>query len=383
MSELDHYDYTLPKELIAQEPCLRRDDARLLVVNRDAESIRHHHIRDLGEFLEPGDCLVLNNTKVVPARLIGRRTKTGGYWEGLFLQSDPETRLWRFMGKTRGKIRPEETVTLIDRDGEDAVLLHMGVKQPDGTWVGRIESDEDPFALLANIGRVPLPPYIRKGQMVDSDAVTYQTVFAEQPGAVAAPTAGLHFTEHLLHELQNAGVLLATVTLHVGLGTFEPIAVDSLADHKMHSEWGSVEPETVDTIRRVKQHGKRVVAVGTTSMRILETAAVGGTQIIEPFAGETDLFIRPPLPVQSGRRPHHQLPPPKNNPPRPRPNLRRRRTHQKSLPTSRPRTIPILQLRRWNADSLVFGELGSLRRFFLLPSALAFSLQPSAFSLQP
>ena len=292
MSELDHYDYTLPKELIAQTPCPRRDDARLLVVDRSAGTIRHHHVRDVDEFLEPGDCLVLNNTKVVPARMIGRRTKTGGYWEGLFLDWDPATGLWRFMGKTRGKIRPEETVTLIDREGEDAVLLHLGTKEPDGTWVGRVESREDPFALLERIGRVPLPPYIRKGRMVDKDRQTYQTVFAEEPGAVAAPTAGLHFTESLLHELENAGVILTRVTLHVGLGTFEPISVESLDEHKMHSEWGKIDAKTVETLARVRNRGGKVIAVGTTSTRLLETAAADGT--LKPFSGQTDLFIRPP-----------------------------------------------------------------------------------------
>lgn len=292
MSELDHYDYTLPKELIAQAPCPRRDDARLMVVDRATETIRHHHVRDLGEFLKPGDCLVLNNTRVVPARLVGRRTKTGGYWEGLFLDRDKSSGLLRFMGKTRGKIQSEETVTLIDRNGDDAVVLHLGMKEPDGTWVGRLESDEDPFSLLDRIGRVPLPPYIRKGQMVEKDRATYQTVYAEEPGAVAAPTAGLHFTQPLLHDLENAGVILVRVTLHVGLGTFEPITAETLAAHQMHSEWGSIDADTVETLVQAKHRGNKIVAVGTTSTRLLETAAAGGA--LAPFTGPTDLFIRPP-----------------------------------------------------------------------------------------
>ena len=291
MSELDAYDYDLPKELIAQSPAPRRSDARLLVVDRARNSLEHKHIRDLPELLRPDDCLVVNDTRVVPARLVGRRQATGGHWEGLFLEASPDG-LWRIMCKTRGKLQPGDAVTLTGVDGGEDVHLTLGTKEPDGTWIARPSAAEDAFALLDRVGRVPLPPYIRKGQMVESDRRQYQTVYAQVPGAVAAPTAGLHFTSTLLERLAEQGVELCTLTLHVGPGTFKPIATDTLSAHPMHSEWGSIDQETVDRILDGRRRGGRVVAVGTTSVRLLETASSDGS--LKPFAGSTDLFIRPP-----------------------------------------------------------------------------------------
>jgi S-adenosylmethionine:tRNA ribosyltransferase-isomerase len=187
---------------------------------------------------------------------------------------------------------PGETVTLVNAAGTDDIQLQMAAPQPEGVWVVKPESDEDTPPLLERVGRIPLPPYIRKGEMLDADRQSYQTVFARQPGAVAAPTAGLHFTEPLLRRLEHAGIALAWVTLHVGLGTFRPIAAENLAEHRMHSEWGSLGQETVDRIQRCRQRGGRVVAVGTTSVRVLESAAREGA--LRPFSGMTDLFIRPP-----------------------------------------------------------------------------------------
>ena len=291
MDELAKYDYRLPRHLIAQYPVLCRSDARLLVVDRARNSLENKHIRDLPELLRPDDCLVLNDTRVVPARLVGYRNRSGGRWEGLFLEADPRG-LWRLMCKTRGKLVPGEAITLTNAMGQNDSRLELGAKQPDGTWIARPEPAEEAFRLLERVGRVPLPPYIRQGEMVEADREHYQTVYAREPGAVAAPTAGLHFTESLLRRLEQGGVTLCRLTLHVGPGTFRPITTDSLADHRMHSEWGSIGPECVEQITACRGRGGRVVAVGTTSVRLLETAAGGGK--LEPFAGATELFIRPP-----------------------------------------------------------------------------------------
>ena len=291
MSELAKYDYNLPKRLIAQSPASCRTDARLLVVDRESKSLEHRYIRDLPEILERGDCLVVNDTRVVPARLVGRRCETGGHWEGLFLEASPDG-LWRLMCKTRGKLKPGDTIVLINPTGQDDIQLQLGTQQADGTWIARPLATEDAIALLDRVGRVPLPPYIRKGQMVESDREHYQTVYAQVPGAVAAPTAGLHFTATLLDRLTALGVELCPLTLHVGPGTFRPITAESLGKHQMHSEWGRVTQEAVDRIHACRRRGGRVVAVGTTSVRLLETAAADGE--LKPFVGYTDLFIRPP-----------------------------------------------------------------------------------------
>jgi S-adenosylmethionine:tRNA ribosyltransferase-isomerase len=291
MAELDDYDYALPRHLIAQHPLSHRADARLLVVDRAANSLAHKHIRDLPEVLRPDDCLVLNDTRVIPARLVGFRTQTGGRWEGLFLEAEQKG-LWRVMGKTRGKLVPGETVTLVNAQGREDVLLRLGTQEAEGVWIVRPESDEEPLSLLERVGRVPLPPYIRRGEMVAGDRQSYQTVFAQNPGSVAAPTAGLHFTAGLLGLLQEQGIAVCTLTLHVGPGTFRPIEVDRLADHRMHAEWGELGPEAIGRIAECRRRGGRVVAVGSTSVWLLETAARDGT--LKPFTGNTDLFIRPP-----------------------------------------------------------------------------------------
>lgn len=291
MSELDHYDYDLPRHLIAQFPLPHRADARLMVVDRRSKSFAHKHVRDLPEILLPGDCLVLNDAKVLPARLVGRRAATGGHWEGLFLEASPEG-LWKVLCKTRGRLLPGETITLINAQGQPDVELVLAARQPEGVWIARPESREEPFVLLERVGRVPLPPYIRRGEMVASDRQNYQTVFARRPGAIAAPTAGLHFTEGLLRVLQQQGVVLCYVTLQVGPATFRPIVTDRLADHHMEGEWAELSPETVETIISARQRGGRVVAVGTTTVRVLETAAQEG--VLRPFRGTTHLFIRPP-----------------------------------------------------------------------------------------
>jgi S-adenosylmethionine:tRNA ribosyltransferase-isomerase len=286
-----HYDYELPRHLIAQHPLPQRTDARLLVVDRAAATLKHYHIRDLPTLLQKPDCLVINDTRVIPARLVGYRHDSGGRWEGLFLSADSEGN-WRLLGKTRGKLQPGETIMLVNPRHQDAFALRLLIKEPEGTWIARPERPGETLSLLDEVGRVPLPPYIRDGEMTEMDRERYQTVFAESPGAVAAPTAGLHFSEGLLHRLQGVGVTIARVTLHVGLDTFRPVTVESLADHQMHSEWCRISPEAVTAIASSRSGGGRTIAVGTTSVRVLETAAKNGP--LGAFEGPTDLFIHPP-----------------------------------------------------------------------------------------
>ena len=290
--ELSRYDYGLPRHLIAQHPLARRSDARLMVIDRRDASIQHRYVRDLPDLLRENDCLVINDSRVVPARLLGKRTLTGGAWEGLFLSVD-EAGQWRLLCKTRGKLAPSETVTLTNRVGVDDIQLRLVEKEPGGVWLVRPESSEDTYAMLDRIGRVPLPHYIRGGEMVDEDRQRYQTVYARQPGSAAAPTAGLHFTDELLGRLVDIGVTPVRVTLHVGLDTFRPIATATLAEHHMHSERGEVTATAVNRIEHCRSLGGRVVAVGTTSVRLLETAAESGS--LRPWTGQTDLFIRPPF----------------------------------------------------------------------------------------
>ena len=292
MTDLDDYDYTLPDELIAQRPLADRTAARMLVASRADQSIAHAQVRHLAEYLRPGDCLVLNDTRVLPARLQGRRANTGGRWTGLFLAAD-SSGLWQVLGKTRGHLRAGETILLEDRTAHAALGLRMVANLGGGVWAVQPDRPGSPEELLQEVGRVPLPPYIRGGVMEDADAERYQTVFARHSGAVAAPTAGLHFTNGLLGTLVDAGLLICRVTLHVGIGTFRPIAVQRLEDHVMHHEWGEITQATADQIRAAREAGGRVVAVGTTSMRVLETAAREGT--LQAWRGETDLFIRPPF----------------------------------------------------------------------------------------
>ncbi|MGE0696171.1 MAG: tRNA preQ1(34) S-adenosylmethionine ribosyltransferase-isomerase QueA [Pirellulales bacterium] len=296
MLSLAEYDYQLPRELIAQHPPARRSDARLLVVDRARAALQHYHIRDLPTLLRAGDVLVLNDTRVIPARLVGFRERTGGRWEGLFLSADGHGP-WRLLAKTRGKLAPGEQVVLVNERLQPVFRLRMLAREADGSWVALPEPQDGPaldtLALLERVGRVPLPPYIRDGEMDAADRERYQTIYAQVPGAVAAPTAGLHFTKELLERLVGVGVSLVRVTLHVGLDTFRPVTVENLAEHVMHSEWCRITPEAVAKIQAGKAAGGRTIAVGTTSVRVLETAARGGT--LAAFEGPSDLFIRPPF----------------------------------------------------------------------------------------
>jgi S-adenosylmethionine:tRNA ribosyltransferase-isomerase len=302
----DAYDYDLPAELIAQEPLTDRAAARLLVVNRADGALTHRSIRDLPALLAPGDLLVVNDTKVVPARLVGRREQTGGRWEGLFLrraadeadgEGGPAT--WVVLAQTRGRPALGERIVLTDRDGRDAEQIELVGRADGGAWLVRPlgrAADEAAEEVLARVGRVPLPGYIRGGVEHAGDLDRYQTVFARAAGSAAAPTAGLHFTPEVFAALAARGVERAEVTLHVGLGTFRPITADTLDGHMMHAEWCTCPAATVAAVERTKAQGGRVVAVGTTAVRTLETAAREGR--LSPWRGTTDLFIKPGFPFR-------------------------------------------------------------------------------------
>jgi S-adenosylmethionine:tRNA ribosyltransferase-isomerase len=305
MSELDQYDYELPPELIAQYPAPRRDDARLLVIHRQTGRIEHCGIRDLPAFLRPRDCLVFNDTRVIPARLAGIRARTGGKWEGLYLGAMPSGD-WRLIGQTRGRLQPGDQIVLRpradippegnSREPPATVTLTLHGKDAEGVWTASPDNRRPPLQLLAEYGALPLPPYIERDRVTAADCERYQTVFARHQGAVAAPTAGLHFTPELIARCQTLGTDIAYVTLHVGIGTFRPVSVDSLDEHQMHAEWCTVPEATARQLQQVRPEG-RVIAVGTTSVRTLESAAKRGHEGV--WAGETDLFIRPPYEFQA------------------------------------------------------------------------------------
>ena len=312
--DLDDFDYDLPPERIAQHPCVPRDAARLLVHRRAGRTTDHRRVRDLPELLEPGDLLVVNDTRVRPARLVGRRP-TGARVE-LLVFGPEESRVdaigprdgpggrprWRALVKPAARVKAGEELEVAD--GALVGRLHervVGAEGPTATWVVELFDPRDPERgveeLLERFGRMPLPPYIRRSETEelegdgDRDRSDYQTVFARETGAVAAPTAGLHFTPDLLAALDARGVELATVTLHVGLGTFQPVKVTRVEDHEMHAERYELRAETVEAVERCRDRGGRVVAVGTTSVRVLESCVADGR--LRPGAGETRLFVTP------------------------------------------------------------------------------------------
>jgi S-adenosylmethionine:tRNA ribosyltransferase-isomerase len=283
--QTDAFDFDLPDDRIAQHPAEPRDASRLMVLRRSSGTWEHSAFRDLPDLLATGDVLVRNNTKVVPARLVGRRESTGGAWEGLFLRVLPGG-LWEVIGKTRGRPAPGEAVVV-----GQGLRLQLIEKDEAGRWTVRPDSPEDAAALLDRHGTVPLPLYIRKGIEGPGDRARYQTVFAAVDGSVAAPTAGLHFTDAVFHQLDARGIDRVDVTLHVGLGTFRPIEAERVEDHTLHAEWASLDGRAADRLNRARNDGGRIVAIGTTSARTLETAARNGP--IEPFEGETALYIQP------------------------------------------------------------------------------------------
>lgn len=278
--------YDLPKELIAQEPCLPRDAARLLCLGRQSGEISHHIFHELPALLHAGDLLVVNNSKVLPARLIGHKAETGAVCELLLLREESRD-VWECLARPGKKLKSGVRVVF----GDGTLTAEILETREDGNKLVRFSYDTDTlYEKLDAFGKMPLPPYITK--QLD-DGSQYQTVYAKELGSAAAPTAGLHFTPELMETLRQKGVRFAEVTLHVGLGTFRPVKEETVEDHVMHSEWYSISEETAALINRTKQEGGRVIAVGTTSCRTLEAAAGAHEGKICACSGDTDIFIYP------------------------------------------------------------------------------------------
>ncbi len=283
------YDYDLPRELIANRPTEVRDRSRLLVM-KNGMPLEHRFFADLPSYLSPGDCLVLNDTRVIPARLYGRRDSTGANLEFLLLRRI-EGNKWRTLVKPARRAQRGDRV-IFPEDGSECVILEV---EPDGARIVEFFCEGDFYTWLERIGEMPTPPYIKEKLEVPE---RYQTIYAKERGSAAAPTAGLHFTEELLRKIESNGVNIARVTLHVGLGTFRPVKENVITDHKMHEEWYAFNEEAARLINETKKTGSRVIAVGTTSCRILESVAAmqhyrDGDAPLSPMTGETDLFIYP------------------------------------------------------------------------------------------
>jgi len=290
---LSDFDYHLPRELIAQYPRPQRGQSRLLVLHRDTARIEHVKFADLSDQLQPGDCLVLNETKVFPARLMGIKEGTGGKVE-LLLVKDLGGGRWHFM------VRPSRGARKGVRFlfGEGRLRCELEERIGPGRWLGRFNSEEDLTEVLARLGQVPLPPYIRRDPE-PGDRERYQTVYARYPGAVAAPTAGLHFTGEFLDKLIQKGVQVVSILLHVGPGTFRPVRETDIRRHKVEEEYFQISPRAAQAVNRVKKQGGRIVAVGTTTVRALETmisAEEGKDEArLQSGQGWTSLFIYPPF----------------------------------------------------------------------------------------
>ena len=277
--------YDLPEELIAQDPLQKRDESKLMVLDKETGEVTHRVFKDIKEYLRPGDCLVLNNTKVIPARLLGVKEDTGAGIEILLLKRKSGD-TWECIVRPGKKLRPGARVTF----GEGLLKGEITEIAEEGNRLIRFEYDGIFEEILDKLGEMPLPPYITH-KLKDRDR--YNTIYAKYDGSAAAPTAGLHFTDELLKEIGNSGVKTAYVTLHVGLGTFRPVKEDNVLDHHMHKEFYVVTPEAAKTINEAKAAGGRVIAVGTTSCRTIESAS-DDKGIVSPTDGsETDIFIYP------------------------------------------------------------------------------------------
>ena len=279
---LSDFDYILPEELIAQYPCEPRDHSRLLVLDKNKGTIIHKHFYDLPDYLRAGDTLVFNDTRVIPARLIGAKAETGGKVE-VFLLNRKSGKEWEVLVKPGKKARPGAIITFSDElSCEILETTDFGGRRVRFRFDGVFEE------ILDKLGRTPLPPYIKE-ELVDKER--YQTVYARERGSAAAPTAGLHFTKELMNRIESKGINLAFVTLHIGLGTFRPVNTDNITDHVMHREYYSVSSETAQLINRTKEQGGRVIAIGTTAIRTLETVTDNG--VLNAQSGWTGIFIYP------------------------------------------------------------------------------------------
>mgnify|MGYP005797413335 FL=1 len=282
--KVTEFDYELPEELIAQTPIKKRDESRLMVLNRKEQTIEHKIFKDIIDYLKPGDVLVRNNTKVIPARLYGKK-ETGAKVEFLLL-NNIEGDIWESIVRPGNKLHVGAKIIFGDGILEAEILEVM----PGGTRKVEFKYDGIFNEILDKIGLMPLPPYIHES-LKEKDR--YQTVYAKYNGSAAAPTAGLHFTPELLEKIQEKGVEIANVTLHVGIGTFRPVKEDTVEAHKMHSEHFYIKQEDVDKINKAKQEGRRVIAVGTTSCRVLESIADENTGMVKPIEDDTEIFIYP------------------------------------------------------------------------------------------
>jgi len=276
--------YDLPQELIAQTPLKRRDGSRLLTLNRETGEIAHRHFYDIREYLNPGDTLVLNDSRVLPARLLGHRVPTGGAAE-LLLLKDHGNNTWECLARPGRKLKPGSEVSFGEGELTAKILEDIG----EGKKLAQFHFEGIFLEVLERLGKMPLPPYIKEELQ---DGERYQTVYSKVNGSAAAPTAGLHFTKPLLREIEDSGVNLAYVTLHVGLGTFRPISAEDLTAHKMHSEFCMISGETAELLNRTHENGGRIICVGTTSCRTLESLADENGFFTEKSAW-TDIFIYP------------------------------------------------------------------------------------------
>jgi S-adenosylmethionine:tRNA ribosyltransferase-isomerase len=282
--KLSEFNYELPKELIAQTPIEKRDESRLMILDREKQTIEDKTFKDIIDYLEPGDCLVRNNTKVIPARLYGIKEETGANVEVLLLNRI-EADTWEAMVHPGRRLRPGARISFGDEILKAEVLEVM----EGGNRKIKFEYQGIFNEILDQIGLMPLPPYIHE-RLKNKDR--YQTVYAKYEGSAAAPTAGLHFTEELLQKIKEKGIQIANVTLHVGIGTFRPVKEENIEDHDMHSEHYYIKQEDVDKINRAKQNGKRIIAVGTTSCRVLESIA-DENGLVKETEGDTNIFIYP------------------------------------------------------------------------------------------
>lgn len=291
---INDFDYKLPEELIAQKPQKDRDKCRLMVLRRSDNSIEHRHFFDILEYLKEGDCLLLNDSKVIPARLYGIKEGTGARVEFLLIKRI-EGDTWETMVRPGKRLKPSDSVVFSDEDGKKlrAEILDYG---EDGTRIVKMEYDGILMERLEEIGSMPLPPYISRPSN-DEDKDDYQTVYCHEEGSVAAPTAGLHFTTELLEKAREKGVKIAFVTLHVGIGTFRPVKCETIENHHMHFEEYSVSEETAEIVNETVLSGGRVISVGTTSTRTAESAACfdekSGKYLLKAGSGSTDIFIYP------------------------------------------------------------------------------------------
>ena len=280
------YNYDLPEELIAQDPLSDRTASRLLVMDKKTGGISHRLFRDITEFLKHGDCLVINDTKVIPARLMGTKKDTGGAVEILLLKRLKDKKdEWEALAGPGKKARPGDVIVFGNGELECEILEIV----EDGNRIIKFSYEGIFEEILDKLGSMPLPPYI-KNQLKEKDR--YQTVYAKNEGSAAAPTAGLHFTGELLKKIEDKGVNIARITLHVGLGTFRPVKVENIKEHKMHSEHFVITPEAADIINKTKDSGGRIISVGTTSTRTLESAADDSGHI-KPVTSDTSIFIYP------------------------------------------------------------------------------------------